>query len=1135
MNSADVAAAVQHTLLDSAKRLLCEAGVLPPPQLHLFTDEPDVHYAGCVLVRKFDPGEDAALAIRALGRPSAALPASRILLIWEQVDLLTALGEPISDDERALVFLEATPNDHTVTWYPCTAVHTSQDSVEIEWGLPLVADRPNLPGPIGDVLDIWREFSQADFATTVKELERDGYHYGGSAGEENDELPDVYRAIEMALETGEPTAVDTACRVLRDALAAMSERDPRRGLYLVDLSMVLQLRYENSGDLDDLADSVRMARAAESFPDGGTSAKRFNVLGTALRTWYERTGELDALRDAITANRHAVDVIPPDDPNFGVCLANLAVAHYASFQAEGDPLALAAAVSAGRRAAAATEVGSHRHEVTVMSLANSLLSHYELSGDLTVLTEAIDLARSATATSTASGWPLAARLNNLGIALIARYRRTGDLDSLREAILRTRQAVSAAPPAHADRTIYQLNLSDALRILADRTHDRAVLDEALVVARDAVDATEPRNLFRVNHIAILASIHQMRYAWTSDVAELDAAVDIARDALTNTPAAHLRRPGLLCTLGDTLHARSRHTGEVAQLDEAIDLLRQALDIVGEAHPDRSVIQRTMADAYRTRHEQHDDPDALPVALDLFRAAAAHRAAPIRVRVDAAREGGAIAAAAGMTALALDCFGTAVELLPLLAARSLHRYDSEYWLGRYGGLASDAAALALIEDNPARALELLELGRTVLISQALDIRTDLAMLAERAPQLADRFELLSARLEADDREQSVNRRAAADELDTVIAEARALPGMDRFLLPPKATDLLAQAGQGPIVMINVSDYRCDALVLTRTGLLVRSLPDLTPAVLRDRVPRFLTAVEIECASAFRTARDRGERVLAETLDWLWTTVCAPVLDTVRPTSEQRLWWIPTGLLSFLPLHAAGRPGTGESTADRVVSSCTPSIRALTHARTAARHEPGTRTLVVAMPHTPNAGDLPGAEREARLVAERAPRPRTLIGPHATRDAVAAALPHSTWAHFACHATTAASPSDNQLILHDHEARPLTASAISRLRLDSAALAYLSACHTSVSTTELADEVIHIASAFHLAGYSHVIGTLWSVNDEAATTIAELIYTKLTADGPDPNRAAAAVHDALITLRATHPGRPSLWASHIHIGI
>ena len=94
--------------------------------------------------------------------------------------------------------------------------------------------------------------------------------------------------------------------------------------------------------------------------------------------------------------------------------------------------------------------------------------------------------------------------------------------------------------------------------------------------------------------------------------------------------------------------------------------------------------------------------------------------------------------------------------------------------------------------------------------------------------------------------------------------------------------------------------------------------------------------------------------------------------------------------------------------------------------------------------------------------------------------------------------------------------------------------LSACDTAVTTTDLADEVIHVSSAFHLAGYPRVIGTLWTIDDDAAVTIADLVYAELTAGQPDADRAAEALHHAVIRVRRDHPDRPSLWASHLHIG-
>lgn len=1140
MTLSQLVTSVHEAVLFSSRQVLRETALLETatvrPQVHLFTSDPLPAYVGCLTIRDFDPGEDAAWAIRMLGNPLSALPATRVLITWEHADLLTALGAPQPVPDRALVVLDATIDDYNVTWYPFRVWADPDSAADVRWGKLRTAIRPALPGPIIDVLEVWREPSEDDFATTVSFLEEGGYKYipAGPADSPPPAGESVHDAVGAALAEDDPAAVERAYQALRGELAAMPEQDPRRGPYLVDLCLVLQLRYENSGDLDDVREAVRAARDAASYPDQGMTAKRLNALGTALRVWYEQTGDAASLDEAITACQQAVDAIPCDDPNYGTCLTNLALGLHAAFMAGGGDETLDEAISAARLASAAPGVDDSLREVVAMGLGVLLFSKYSRTGELAVLTEAIELGRTSLTGSASSGWTLAARLANLGRALDAWYRRTGELDSLQEGARAERRALAVAPPGHQDRTIYQLVLSETLRTLFDRTGNLDLLDEALKEARAAVKAVPTGHPFQVNHLGNLALIHLTRYAQNSDVAELNAAEALLRDALAVADATHPQRVGLLSSLGEVIDLASRRTGDFSRLEEALAVTRDALDAAPDGHPNHSVILRTMAGIYQTRHQNLGDQAALSEAITLLREAAADRTAPVRARVEAASRWGRAAAAAGLTAVALDGLATAVGLLPLLAARSFQRDDAEYWLSQYGGLASDAAALALEMGSPDRAVELLELGRTVLIAQALDVRTDLSTLQDRDRRLAARFEWLAAQLENDAREQPRSRRALADELEDVIAAVRALPGMERFLLPPTAAELLAQASQGPIAVVNVSAYRCDALVLTENGLRSLPLPQLTPGAVSDRVSRFLAAAT-ESQSPIRQISRHAEQALAETLSWLWASTCAPVLDAVDPSPSQRMWWIPTGLLSSLPLHAASGEAPGESVLSRVVSSYTPSVRALAHARTLAGGEHPARTLVVGMPHTPHAADLPGARREADLVTERAPGALELIGPAATSTAVSAALPSSAWAHFACHAITAASPSASHLLLHDHEQRQLTAVTVSRLRLESAALAYLSACHSAVTAADLADEVIHIASAFHMAGYPQVIGTLWAVDDTVAATIAELVYTELTSGHADPRRAPAALHNAVTRIREHHPREPSRWASHIHIGI
>jgi hypothetical protein len=131
-----------------------------------------------------------------------------------------------------------------------------------------------------------------------------------------------------------------------------------------------------------------------------------------------------------------------------------------------------------------------------------------------------------------------------------------------------------------------------------------------------------------------------------------------------------------------------------------------------------------------------------------------------------------------------------------------------------------------------AIRLLELGRGVIIASLNEMRTDISDLQQKHPQLADEYNSLRNQLNTPTvltRQVSglgepavfihrADQRHNADQrLKQIIEEIRKVPGFDRFLMDPTEDHLKAAAASGPIVIINVSDYRCDALVIEKHGL------------------------------------------------------------------------------------------------------------------------------------------------------------------------------------------------------------------------------------------------------------------------------------------------------------------------------
>lgn len=102
------------------------------------------------------------------------------------------------------------------------------------------------------------------------------------------------------------------------------------------------------------------------------------------------------------------------------------------------------------------------------------------------------------------------------------------------------------------------------------------------------------------------------------------------------------------------------------------------------------------------------------------------------------------------------------------------------------------------------------------------------------------------------------------------------------------------------------------------------------------------------------------------------------------------------------------------------------------------------------------------------------------------------------HFACHGVSDyRSPSNSHLLLSGQtQAEKLTVGNILNLSLKDAQMAYLSACSTAHNPSGiLEDESLHIASEFLLAGFSHVLATLWQSNDVSCRCVAVDFYREL----------------------------------------
>ena len=991
--------------------------------------------------------------------------------------------------------------------------------------------------------------------------------------------------------TGTAGDLDAAIQTGRQAVQATPADHPDRAMYLSNLGNALQNRFVRTGATEDLDAAITNLReAVEATP--ATHPKRIEYLsnlGAALRIRFERTGTAGDLDAAITYLREAVQATPADHPNRTAILYNLGFALLSRFVRTGPAGDLDAAITYLREAVQATPADHPNRIMYLSGLGAALRIRFARTGTAGDLDAAIQTAQQAVQATPADHPDSAGYLSNLGNALQARFERMGAEADVNAAIEAAQQAVQATPADHPNRAGYLSNLGNALQARFERMGAEADVNAAIEAAQQAVQATPADHPNRAICLSGLGNALQIRFARTGTAGDLDAAITYFREALQATPADHPNRTGILSNLGVSLQARFARTGTAEDLDAAIEAAQQAVQATPADHPDRAMYLSNLGNALQARFERTGRAGDLDAAFQRYMEAANVDVAAASARIRAGRAAASLAARAdpGRAARLLEA---AVLLLPEVAPQFLERGDQQYAISRFAGLAADAAALALSDpavpeqQRPARALRLLEAARGVLLSQALSTRGDLSELRERHPELAVRFTELRDLLDrpspvagtdlADlhgDRRADVLRRTISDrrqadaEFTRLLARIRGLEGFGTFALPPSAEQLEAQAEQGAVVVFNISSHRSDAILLTSGGITSQRLPGLAQATVIDQVIAFYQALDTIAASGSPLDRANAQKTLRQVLAWLWDNAAGPVLYALGHRDQPlpgkpwpRLWWVPGGLLSLLPIHAAGHhtnpadPGL-RTVIDRVISSYTPTIGALAHARTAhaaAVTGAARRSLIVAMPTTP---DLPGGAEliyvpaEAALLRARLPRPTVLSEISAPRDAadqlptkaaVLAHLPGCAIAHFACHGyTDPTDPSQSRLLLHDHRRDPLTVAALAPVALDHAQLAYLSACGTGRATdTRLLDEAIHLATAFQLAGFPHVIGTLWEIDDAIAVEIADTFYTSLAnSDGTFHHHdAARALHQATRTQRDRRPVNPYLWASHIHAG-
>ncbi|KAI1370096.1 CHAT domain-containing protein [Hypoxylon crocopeplum] len=898
-------------------------------------------------------------------------------------------------------------------------------------------------------------------------------------------------------------------------------------------------RFKQTKSIDDLDRAVEVAETYSNAPDNSNRADCFFMLSILLGKRFKITGLPHDLNRAIKAGDNVIENMRQDHPQRHVYLNDIGCRLAERFQLSAG-LQLEdfnRAVDMLNTAIDATP-DDDPHRATYFNNLGGLFGTWcSRGGTIDDLNRAIDMANVAIDDTSRSPTVRASYFSNLSALLRRRSHMTGSTEDLDRAVELAEMAVAVTPECHPNKAIVLSILGNAFERRFRRAGSIGDLDSSVDAAIRALDAIPEKYPTRTDFLSCFGLRLAMRFERSGAIDDSDLSIAVLDTAVASMPEDYVAKAGCFQNFAHSLH-------------RALEFAEMAIDATPQGDRNRESQFGIRGSLLEMRYQRTGSPEDLDAALSLYKEGwNSHIAPPFR-RIYQADRAAAILASQSNWKESSQLLKEALDLLPALSPRSLKHTDKQHMLERSAGLASVAAATYLnaegveSEEIAYNALRFLELGRGIIAGLLMDMRVDVSDLKRKYPLLADEFESLRDQLDSpidEDTYRSFDevssswesrvkrRREAEDKFNQVLKTIRTKPEFCNFLLPPTRDELMAAADPDPIVVINLSSYRCDALLVQHNQIRMLKLPRLTLA---------------EARKWARDLRLAHQADITPMLEYLWNAVCRPCLDTLgfrteRDSSDnRRVWWIPTGVLSQLPLHAAGlySPGSKDTVLDRVMSSYASSIKALIRGRPQCSKSlapsPTARALLIAMETTPGKGALEFAEREVAMLSQLCPDLKLQpIRPAPRKADVLEHLDNCNIFHFAGHGMSdPQEPSRSTLLLDDWQTNSLTVGDLRdyKVQENRPFLGYLSACSTGSNQIEgLVDEAVHLIGALQLAGFRHVVGTLWEVSDSHCVEVTKVLYETLRSEGLTDIAVCRGLHLAVKKLRDEAVEREGWW--------
>ncbi|CAH0051273.1 unnamed protein product [Clonostachys solani] len=910
--------------------------------------------------------------------------------------------------------------------------------------------------------------------------------------------------------------IEPAVHCYRQALVLVPENSHERFELLKYLGLCFRQKSDETFSADDLMASIQYFECAFEVESCHREDRQSlcKVIGTEFTALYRMTEHLPYLDTGIQKLHNYVNEVLIGNPREMLeCLETLALAYELRHTRSGEKADLDMLIQHCRRILDAIPSGNPYRPNYLAGLASRYEYCYFQTGALSTLDFATQLLDEAIINICPKEVAKkSSHYESISANYRYRYRRTNELDDLNRAIQYSIDGLSLTQEGHEGPPMLLYSHAD-LYLLRHKRNERIIdLETAMQLNHQALDSTPIDDPLREFGLRKLGYIYTEKYVISKSDADFDAAIQYLQASLANQSHDQRSVANTLYALYECCFRKYQVTESLEDLNAAIKFWEQ-MSHHSSQYPHANMISKATDPGYALwlRYYLHTGEEAdreaainnFRIVLDSDRASVSDRQLAGEILLFAHAENGE-----WTSAYQAACKTT--HLLSFLAHHALENHDKQHFLAEAESLASDAAAMAVMtEENVYEAIELLEIGRGVIMNALNARRLDLSALREDCPSLAQEFVTLRDQLyelHQSSLENIDQRHEISDKFEQSIRNIRKLKGFDHFLRPHSKSDMHAFAQRGPVVIVNTSIYRCDAFIIDQAKMYTLPLPQLRLLDINEQTTKL-------------------EHLDSDVLEWLWDTIAVHVLNKLgfcqKPQDDDmpRIWWVLTGPLSKFPIHAAGyhKQNSAQTVLDRVISSYGPSVAMLIYGQQSCDQldkpqETGKAVIV-------GTKDLFYVTEEIENVEDICSSMKLeIMKPMPRRKDIQSAMDNCTIFHFAGHGRmNSLDPLKSHLVL---EGDSLTLDDILKSNLASHPpfLAYLSACGTGqIGKDELVNEGLHLISAFQAGGFQNVIGTLWTVDDRICMDVATETYKWIAHNQMRSRSVSEGLHRTIRHLR------------------